>query len=929
MTHVANGGDPAVLRCDIVSATQLVELASAPLPLGVRASAPRRTLHRDLYLDTVDGVLRRRGVVCRLRVGADDRHSLSLRIGGGDATRAAPAVRVDAPVQAAEMAAALREDNPVTRRLRGVVDPALLEVRVVLEVERYVRTALPDWLRRPRVELHYDQVTVRRENATRAFQQLCVHRLRGRADDAMRLAQALQVEHGLRPLAADRRERAELMLKWMHPEAESTNGATAATATTIPVDTVGEELRDGDADFLNPDLSLLAFQERVLALAEDPATPLAERLRFLAIVAANLDEFFTVRVAGLKIAARESMEELEGHGLTPDRQLQAVGSRAAALAARQYRDLRDCVAELARRGVRLRTWAELDDTQRAALTDRFVDEIQPALTPLAMTLSPGHPFPHLTHLTLSLATVLLDRRGGPPHLAQVEIPDSLPRFLRADGRDEGAPGDLVLLEDVIRANLDALYPTARVDQAYFFRVTRAGDLQLDEEQADDLLEAVDEATRKRPQNAVVRVEVERAMPAVLRDLVLDELRREPGADALMLGADDVYEVDGPLDVRALERIPLPDDPAIAYPPFFPADPAREARSIFELVAQRELLVHHPFESFAGSVLRFLREAAEDPAVTAIKMTLYRAGDRSPVIEALRDAAKRGKQVVAFVELRARFDEERNVGWVRALEKAGVHVVYGLVGIKTHAKAALVVRREAGQLRRYAHVGTGNYNARTAQAYTDVSLLSADEALTGDIADLFNGLSGSSAAPEGLSRGALVSPVQLLPALLERIEREAAHARAGRAARIRIKVNGLSDAEVVRALCRAAQDGVRIELAVRGICTLRPGVPGLSPGVRVVATTGRFLEHSRIFHFENGGDPRYYIGSADLRPRNLRRRVELLVPVRDPDNQDVLDRLLALYLADPTAWELTPTGAYLRRGRGAGAQDRLLEVVRES
>jgi polyphosphate kinase len=481
----------------------------------------------------------------------------------------------------------------------------------------------------------------------------------------------------------------------------------------------------------------------------------------------------------------------------------------------------------------------------------------------------------------------------------------------------------VPLEEVIRDNLDTLYPNSVVYQAYFFRVTRAGDLQVDEQHADDLLEAVDAATRRRPENAVVRVEVERAMPAVLRDLVLDELRREPGADALSLGIDDVYEVDGPLDLRCVDDLALPKDAALHFPPFTPAEPVRPEVPVVDAVRPRDLLVHHPFESFAGTVVRFLQEAAVDPDVTTIKLTLYRAGDRSPVVEALSEAARRGKQTVAFVELRARFDEERNVAWVRALETAGVHVVYGLVGYKTHAKAALVVRREQDQLRRYAHVGTGNYNPRTGLHYTDLSLLTADEAITADVADLFNALTGSSAPPERLARGALVAPGQLLHALLEQIEREAAHARAGREARIRIKVNGLSDAEVVRALQRAAQDGVRVELAVRGICTLRP----LAPTIRVVAHVGRFLEHSRIYHFANGGDPRYYIGSADLRTRNLRRRVELLVPVRDAAARATLDRLLGLYLDDPTAWELTASGTYVRRtGGGLSAQEALMREV---
>jgi len=907
---------PAVRRFDLVSGSQLTELAAAPLPLGMRASDSRFVVHRDLYLDTPDGALRDRGLECRLRIGADDRRRLSLyaRTDAGAAVVARP---VHAAARAADVAEALREHTAVTRRLRGIVDPALLDVRVALEVERWTRGAHPDWLRRPRLELHYDRVTVRREGAARHFHQLCVHERRDAGDAAERLAQALQQTHGLRPLAADRRERAELLLKWMH------HAAPGAGPRARRSDSFAFEHAPENHDLLDPELSILAFQERVLSLAEDPQVPLGERLRFLAIVAANVDEFYTVRVAGLRTAAMENAEENEGRGAAVAQQLAAITERAAALGRRQRECYAACIRALAPHGVRVLRWDDVDDAGRAELRERYEDEIHPSLTPLAMTLSPGHPFPRVPHLSLSLATVLLDDRGGPPHLAQVEIPDELPRFLELPA-DAARPGvrDLVPLEKVIRAHLHLLHPHARIDQAYFFRITRAGDLQLDEEQATSLLEAVDAATRRRVENAVVRVEVEPDMPAVLRDLVLDELRREPGADALSLTGEDVYEVDAPLDLRGVGAIAPPDDAALYYPPFAPALPVAADASFLAALRARELLVHHPFESFRDSVVRFLAEAAEDPDVTAIKVTLYRVGDRSPIVAALCDAAKRGKQVVAFVELRARFDEERNVAWVRALETAGVHVVYGLVGYKTHAKAALVVRREGGQLRRYAQVGTGNYNPKSGLAYTDLSLFSSDEALTGDVADLFNALTGSSTPPTGLARGVLVAPFQLRQVLLRHIEQEAAHARAGQEGRIRIKVNGLSDAEVVRALTRAAEDGVRVDLIVRGVCTLRP----LPPRLRVVTHVGRFLEHSRIYHFANAGAPLHYIGSADLRPRNLRRRVELLAPVRDPDARRTLDRLLDLYLGDPSAWELMPTGAYLPRGGAPSTQELLLREL---
>ena len=450
--------------------------------------------------------------------------------------------------------------------------------------------------------------------------------------------------------------------------------------------------------------------------------------------------------------------------------------------------------------------------------------------------------------------------------------------------------------------------------------SRAAELELDEARAADLLDAVTSAAGRRPLNPAVRIEVERSMPDFVCELVLENVRRE----ALALGSadpvDHVQVVDGLLDLRCLAELPLPPDPALDYPPLAARCPVAE-RPMLDVVRDAELLVHHPFDAFDDTVVRFLRDAAADPDVTTIKITLYRVGHPSPVVDALLAAAHAGKRVVALVELKARFDEEHNVGWARALERAGGHVVYGLVGLKVHAKVALVVRREGERLRRYVHVGTGNYSARSGREYTDLSLFSTRESLAADVADLFNELTGSSRPPQGLAHGALVSPHQLLPAVLGLIDRETEHARAGRAASITIKVNGLSDPEVVRALLRAARAGVRVDLVVRGICTLRPGVPDPATGVRVVSVVGRFLEHSRIYRFENAGDPHHFIGSSDLRPRNLRRRVELLVPVHDAAQRAELDRVLALYLDDRTGWELAPDGSYLRRDGGApGAQE---------
>jgi polyphosphate kinase len=658
----------------------------------------------------------------------------------------------------------------------------------------------------------------------------------------------------------------------------------------------------------------------VLALAEDERTPLRERLRFIGIVTSNLDELYMVRMAELRRAAFDEPDGAEpaDDGLTAQALLARVEAEVTDILAAQSRCAQACLRAAERRGVHMLRWDDLDDPQRDALSVRCREEIHPGLSPLAMTLSPGHPLPHLPHLGLSLAVSFRRSGEGTSHLAELELPNDAPRLLAVPGR----PGAVVALEEVVKANLDVLHPNTQVEGAHLFRVTRAGDLGLDEEAADDLLDAVASATVRRPLNPAVRVEVERSMPGYVCELVLENLRREAFSLGTADAVDHVQVVDGLLDLRCLAELPLPSDPALEYPPMRARSPVAE-RPMLDVVRDDELLVHHPFDAFDATVVRFLRDAAADPDVTTIKITLYRIGHPSPVVDALVAAAHAGKKVVALVELKARFDEEHNVGWARALEAAGGHVVYGLVGFKVHAKVALVVRREGERLRRYVHVGTGNYSARSGRQYTDLSLFSTRDSLAADIADLFNELTGSSRPPQGLTHGALVAPHQLLPAVLALIERETAHARAGTPSAITIKVNGLSDSEVVRALYRAAQAGVRVDLVVRGICTLRPGVPELSPGIRVVSVVGRFLEHSRIYRFANAGSPEYFIGSSDLRPRNLRRRVELLVPVLDTAHRAQLDWILALYLDDRTGWELTPSGAYERRdGGAAGAQESL-------
>jgi polyphosphate kinase len=597
-----------------------------------------------------------------------------------------------------------------------------------------------------------------------------------------------------------------------------------------------------------------------------------------------------------------------------------IGAEARALVARQYRVLAEALGELETQGVRFRRWNDLGPEQHTFLRAFFEEQILPLLTPKAITLAPGHPFPRIPHLSLSIAIMMRDQYTGPMHFAHLEVPREVPRWIALPEGDAFIP-----IEEVMRARLDRIFRDRVVDTVSSFRVTRSAELNVEEESSGNLLQAMEEGATGRRRNAVVRVEVDRDMSADMRDRLQRELRFEPGAAALPLRSEDIYEADGPLalrDLTELADLPIVD---LRFPAFQPRAALPPERSIWDVLRERDVLVHHPYDDFDGSVVRFFTQAADDPDVVAIKLTLYRAGLRSPIVDALVRVAEQGKKVAAFVELKARFDEERNIWSARQLERAGVHVVHGIVGLKNHAKIAVVTRREGGTIRHYSHVGTGNYNASTARAYTDIGLLTADQSIGLDLADLFNQLTGTTQAPTGPFRTLLVAPNFLLPALLARIEREAEHARAGRPARIRAKLNGLSDAKVVDALYRASRAGVDIDLIVRSLCTLRPGVPGLSERISVISGLGRFLEHARIYHFANGGEDDYYIGSADWRPRNLRRRVEVAVPVRDPDACTRLDRILELELADPTAWELRESGEYVRRtgGDAPGAQDRFV------
>ena len=891
-------------RCELLSIDQLDGLArDLLLAPGIPASAARRSLHRDLYLDTPDDSLRQRGVTCRFRTVADGSSALTLRI---PASNGKGVTRLTARTSGVDVGEVLRANNAVVRALRGLTNPSALEVRVDVEVDRLTRSASPGWLRRPRLTVHLDRVTARRHGTSATFLQLCAHPRRGGDAALQALSRAVQDQHGLRESSVGPRERAELALKWARLDGAAGNSTYSDRAHRAAI-------APGDApmpEFLNAEVSLLRFQERVLALAEDENTPVGERLRFLSIVAANLDEFFMVRIAGLHREARDSGEEAADDGLTSADELDEIAGAVERIMARQSDCLHACLQVLAAHDIHLRAWRELAPPLQQALRREFEDRIQPLLTPFAMTLSPGHPLPRLSHLSLAIAATVRPRSSGPPRYVELELPPTLPRFYSVA---DGSRCAMITLEDVVRGNLELLYPDSVVEQAFTFRVTRSAELDLDEANADDLLAEVARASAARGSGAAVRVEVERGMPPQLRALLLEDIRRER-LDGGSSGVTDVVEVGGLLDLRRLVELPLPADPGMRYPAFRTARPFTREQSVFDAIRGGDRLVHHPFESFSDTVVRFAREAADDPHVLAIKTTLYRVGNPSPIADALVDAARAGKSVTAFVELKARFDEDVNVAWTRALEAAGGNVIRGLVGFKNHAKLMLVVRREGDDLKRYVHVGTGNYNARSGEQYTDLSLFSTGDALTSDVAGLFNELTGRSEPPRARSQTILVAPHYLLAGIVQHIDREAAHARAGRDARITAKMNGLSDPDVVRALYRASGDGVEIDLIVRGICTLRPGVPGRSDRIRVLSVAGRFLEHSRIYRFAGGGDAKYFIGSADLRPRNLRRRVEVLAPIVLEDHRRRLDQILDHYVSRVSAWRLGADGGYtLREG----------------
>ncbi len=687
---------------------------------------------------------------------------------------------------------------------------------------------------------------------------------------------------------------------------------------------------DEPARFINRELSWLAFGERVLARAEAPDVPLLERAKFLAIFSQGLDEFFQVRVAGLKDQVAAGLGAVTPDGLTPEEQLRAIRQRVIELLDCQSRIFLEQVAPaLGQVGIHLSEWDELDDDDRKELVERFERQIFPVLTPLAV--DPGHPFPYISNLSLNLAVMVRDPDTGERRFARVKVPNLLPRFVVMPDGERYVP-----LEQVIAEHLHALFPGMVVESHHAFRVTRNADLTLEEDEADDLLAAVEVELRRRRFGRAVRLDVVHGIDEEILALLTHELD---------LSADDVYVSAGPLDlgglwgVRDLPRPDLKDDAFSSVTQSRLTRTEDEEVDLFGVIRAGDVLVHHPYDSFTTSVAAFVAQAAADPDVLAIKQTLYRTSEDSPIVRALIRAAEAGKQVAALVELKARFDEQANVVWARALEKAGVHVVYGLVGLKTHTKTCLVVRQEGDDLRRYCHVGTGNYNEKTARLYEDLGMLTCDPDIGADLSQLFNYLTGYGRQEQ--FRKLLVAPGPLRPRLAELIRGEAEAAPG--TGRITMKMNNLVDVDMIDALYAASRAGVEIDLVVRGICCLRPGVPGLSEHIRVRSIVGRFLEHSRIFYFANGWGPEqaaWYIGSADLMPRNLDKRVEAVVPVEATELQARLQEVLDVNLADDRlAWVLGPDGEWtkvagddgvdthveLRRRAGARARRRDSEM----
>jgi polyphosphate kinase len=671
--------------------------------------------------------------------------------------------------------------------------------------------------------------------------------------------------------------------------------------------------------YVNRELSLLAFQWRVLEEAQDASNPLLERIFFLSIVGSNLDEFFMVRVSGLMREVDSGISDEGPDGMSSIEQLEAIRKGVASLlmaAQRCFR--RQLLPALESNGIHLLEYAQLTPRQKAKADKYFDDTVLPVLTPLAF--DPGHPFPHISNLSLNLAVLIRDDHGE-ECFARVKVPDTLPQLVpieRAPRRKNGKVTNeqsFLWLEDLIAANLGKLFPGMQMVEASPFHITRNADLETrDELDAGDLLEVMEEGVRQRRFGAVVRLQVNTGMSPSMLKILVTNLEIEP---------ECIYKQNGPLSFGRLKHLVALNRPDLKWHPFVPnvptdLEPENEDDDIFSVIRQRDILLHQPFDSFQP-IVDLLQLAAGDPGVLAIKMTLYRVGRNSPAVQALLEAMEDPKQVAAVVELKARFDEESNIGWARALEQQGAHVIYGLVGLKVHCKAMLIVRREGNSIRRYVHLATGNYNAVTAHLYTDLGLLTTDEDLAADVIDLFNYLTGYSAKTD--YRKLLVAPTNLRKKFAQLIEGEIEHQRNHGNGRMILKMNALVDRKMIRLLYKASQAGVKIDLLVRGICCLRPGIPGLSDNIRVISIVGRFLEHSRIYYFRNNGEERIYLGSSDLMPRNLNRRVELLFPIEDRKMiRHLHDNVLGTYLADNVkAREMKPDGTYVRRQPAPGEE----------
>ena len=645
------------------------------------------------------------------------------------------------------------------------------------------------------------------------------------------------------------------------------------------------------------EMSWLSFNQRVLELAEDPTMPLLERVRFLSIFSSNLDEFYMVRVATLMSTLENGVTAANVAGFTPMELMKQVSIRTNELMERQSRVFHEEIEPLLKNeGIEFVHWDQLNNTERGYVTKLFQDRIFPVLTPLAV--DPSHPFPYISGLSLNLAVIVKNPASHEEFFARVKVPEILPRFIATakTGSTRFLP-----LEDLIAIHLQELFPGMVIEDHYTFRITRNQDIDLDEEESEDILTSIEQELARRRFGPPVRLEIENGVDEKLVDKLAEEIKINP---------ENIIHIAAPLDLTSLNKIADLDFPDLKFDPFR----SRSAKALSEVdqedpdlffaaIRQGEILLHHPYESFTSSVVQFLQNAAQDPQTLAIKQTLYRTSGDSPIVEALIEAAEAGKQVLAVIEIRARFDEQANVRWARKLEAAGVHVVYGLMGLKTHAKLSLVIRDEANGLRRYCHLGTGNYNPKTARAYEDLGILSADPELTEDLTKLFNQLSGF--APQSTYSRLLVAPSTLRSGIFERIDREIENQKAGKPAGIQLKLNSILDEGFVEKIYQASQAGVKIELLVRGICAVQPGIKGISENITVKSVLGRFLEHSRIFHFVNGGNNEYWIGSADLMGRNLDRRVESLVRIDKKEHQHRLQEILDLGLsADSSSWQLS-------------------------